>query len=60
MKSVEELRRNINEDLKKIEDNIYQYEKLYLEETIQYGNMLKGWDIYVTMKKSKHNIPKTG
>ena len=41
----------IKKELNKIENKIFDLEWIYLEETMNYGNILKGWDYYVSLKK---------
>ena len=47
-----ELKSLIQKELNKIEDKIATLEKIYIEETCNYGNILKGWDMYLNMKKT--------
>lgn len=49
------LRQFIDSELKNLDKKIYDFEQLYLEETNSYGNILKGWDTYIYMKKTKNN-----
>lgn len=43
-------RRKLEDDIKKLETQIYHLESSYLEETWSTGNVVKGWDGYVTSR----------
>lgn len=40
----------------KVEGMIAQLEKLYLEETIPFGNIFKGWEFYVNLKRNQDSL----
>ena len=50
-KKYQKYRTLLKQEIRNIEESIYRLEKLYLEETMNYGNILKGWDYYVSYKK---------
>ena len=37
----------VEEDLKNVEKQIFDLEEAYIEETILYGNIIRGWSEYV-------------
>ena len=47
----------ISSTLQSVEELIYAIEKNYLEETMQCGNILKGWDFYISLKKGNDFAP---
>jgi len=50
-------KRQLEEDLKVIERQIFDLEENYIEETNHYGNIIKGWDGYLNVKaKSLQNV----
>ncbi|KAH9400963.1 Chromatin modification- protein meaf6 [Tyrophagus putrescentiae] len=49
-------RSELQEQLKQLEDSIYTFEGGYLEKTQQYGNILKGWDRYLTSNRSVPSV----
>ena len=58
--AVEKRRRELRLELSYIENQIFDLEGSYLEETREFGNIFTGWNIYlseqhVKVKKSLHN-----
>lgn len=43
----------LENELKNLEKNIFDEEARYLEETGHIGNVIKGWEGFLTMKNSK-------
>ena len=56
-KERDELKMVLDRELGNIEKAIYDLESNYLEETVQCGNVLKGWDNYMSLKNQKTNPP---
>uniref|UniRef100_A0A0G4H9D3 Chromatin modification-related protein MEAF6 n=1 Tax=Chromera velia CCMP2878 TaxID=1169474 RepID=A0A0G4H9D3_9ALVE len=48
-----EHRKQMEEELKKVEQKIFELETQYLEETASFGNVLRGWDVRGTDAKAK-------
>ena len=44
---IEEYKSLLEEEIKKLEDTIYEQETSYFKDTIYSGNILRGWDGYV-------------
>jgi len=50
MSTFAERKRRLDDDLKKVEREIFDLEEKYLEDTNQHGNIVKGWDGYLNSK----------
>jgi hypothetical protein len=46
----------IKNEQSKCDQGIYQMEKTYLEETLLFGNVLKGWEFYFNLKKNPESV----
>jgi chromatin modification-related protein EAF6 len=44
----------LDEDLRQIEKEIFKYEEEYIDESSNYGNVIKGWDGFLTSKPKVH------
>lgn len=58
-KELSELKKQLETELNDIEKKIFDLESLYLEETMHCGNVLRGWDNYLSLKSQKNNPPFT-
>jgi hypothetical protein len=45
----------LDNELKNLEKSIFDNETKYLEETAYLGNVVKGWEGYLSLKNSKIN-----
>mmetsp|Transcript_10623 Transcript_10623/g.27556 ORF Transcript_10623/g.27556 Transcript_10623/m.27556 type:complete len:115 (-) Transcript_10623:275-619(-) len=53
---LQEKKAHIEEELDRVEKQIYDLEGVYLEETLQNGNILRGWDGYLGTQNSSGAI----
>lgn len=53
MDQLQQKRSELLSDLDSIERTIYELEDQYLEDTISYGNVVKGWEGYASLKNIK-------
>ena len=58
LKEVHQKRKELEKDLIKVEKQIYEFEGTYLEDTAIYGNVVKGWEKYLTLKASNVDLSK--
>ncbi len=55
-KELADLRRFLDKELDMIEQRIYDLEKIYLEESVTFGNIIKGWENGLNFKNHKHHM----
>ena len=55
-KDLVEGERLIERELFNVERHIYDLEKIYLEEAVNFGNLIKGWDSNTGYKNQKHAL----
>ncbi len=55
-KEISDLRRILEKELEVIEQRIYDVEKIYLEESSTFGNIIKGWESGLNFKNHKHHM----
>ena len=53
---LDQKKKELDEDLKSLEKNIFDLEGRYLDNTVLNGNVLKGWDNFLNNKGSRHTI----
>lgn len=46
----------VKNESQKCEQTLAQLEKFYLEETLLFGNIFKGWEFYLNLKKNPDSI----
>lgn len=46
----------VKNESQKCEQALAQLEKFYLEETLLFGNIFKGWEFYLNLKKNPDSI----
>jgi len=51
-------RQQLEEDLVRVERGIFELEEVYLEDTSSYGNVVKGWDGFLTSRPKPHSAAK--
>ena len=49
------LQKAVSKELDIVESKIFDLEKIYLEETSGYGNILRGWDSILNFKHHRQN-----
>ena len=54
-KELNEFRRNIDNELKRLEHAIYELEGTYLDKTGNTGNLIKGWDLQAYLKNHRNS-----
>ena len=52
-REVAELRRNLQKELEALEHTIFNVERVYLEQTSHYGNLVQGWDLQNYLKTQR-------
>ena len=55
-REVSDLQRFLEKELEIMERRIYDLEKVYLEETSTFGNLIKGWESGLHFKSHKHHM----